>query len=105
MPDPTQKLSNQERSASVTRLAWAAEEGQLDNIECPICHQPSISVWFTQPVDGVYRTWFICTKCSFHSRAQLLGKPSFYAEDRRRADLENRDKSILEQAVFKMPPR
>jgi hypothetical protein len=96
---------NQERVAVLSRIAGEAEAGRLDNLECPSCHQPSVSVWFTNPAENTYRTWFLCTQCDFHSRAQNAGKPALFTEDRRRADLEDRDRSILANAVFKKPIR
>ena len=62
-----------ERSAHVVRLLKEPMPGTLDALECPSCHRDSVSVWFTHPGDGIYRTWFICSECSFQLRAQNVG--------------------------------
>jgi hypothetical protein len=85
------------------RLLWAASAGTLDDLECPLCHQRSESAWFTHPGDGIYRTWFICTECSFQLRAQNSGRPEHYSEDRVSEQLENSDEGLLESARFKRP--
>ena len=100
MPEMDQKFSNREGVADLSRLAFAAERGQLEGLECPSCNQPEVSVWFTHTAPDEYRTWFFCSHCEFHSRAQNAGKPASFTEDRRRADLEERDRSILEKAIF-----
>jgi len=99
-----QKVSSREKVAGLSRLAFAAERGQLEGLECPSCNQPVISVWFTHPAPDEYRTWFFCAQCDFHTRAHNGKRPAFFTEDRRRDDLEDRDKAILEQAVLKRPP-
>ena len=53
--------SKAERMAHLLRLLNAASAGTLDALECPRCRQDAVSVWFTHPGDGIYRTWFICT--------------------------------------------
>src|SRR5208337_4872216 len=74
--------SRAEQVAHAVRLFKAASEGTLDTLECPSCHKHSGSVWFTHPGDGVYRTWFVCSECSFQLRAQNSGRPEHYSEDR-----------------------
>jgi hypothetical protein len=103
MPDLNREALRQKTMDWAARLGWAAEKSQLGNVRCPACHRLSVSVWFTHPAEDAYRTWFICTQCSFHSRALNLNMPPFFSEDRRRADLEEQDRSILERAVFKKP--
>jgi hypothetical protein len=105
MPEQNQEISNREILAGLTSITNKAASGHLDNLECPSCHQPSVLVWFTNPAENTYRTWFLCTQCDFHSRAQNAGKPTSFTEDRRCADLEDRDRSILLNAVFKRPIR
>ncbi len=95
--------SKAELLAHQQRLLWAADAGTLDDLECPRCRQHSVSVWFTHPGDGIYRTWFICSECSFQLRAQNVGIPPHYSEDRVSEQLENYDESLLARARFKRP--
>ena len=80
-----------------------AANGRLDGLECPTCWKKTVSVWFTHPAVDFYRTWFLCTACDFHTRAQHAAKPAFFTEARVRSDLEDKDLSILEGAIFKRP--
>lgn len=100
-----QNPSNNERVAELLRLANEAAAGHLDELECPECQHSAISVWFTHPSPEVYRTWFICGDCGFHTRAQLADKPPYFTESRVSTDLEERDLLILKQAKFKRPPQ
>jgi hypothetical protein len=97
-PKPTNDGEGLERHI---RLLKEADAGNLDNLECPNCRQPSVSVWFTNPVEDTYRTWLLCTKCSFHSHAINAVRPPFFSEKRRRADLKKQDRSILKNMIFK----
>jgi hypothetical protein len=81
----------------------AAEAGHLDDLDCPGCCKPAVSVWFSNPVPGEYRTWFLCSECTFHTRAQNTDKPAFFLIERCRTDLEARDKAVLDIARFKPP--
>jgi hypothetical protein len=63
-------------------LLHSLESGVLDATECPRCHKNGISVWFTQPAENVYRTWFRCEECSFRMRAQNRGRPRLYSPAR-----------------------
>lgn len=92
--------SRAEQMAHQLRLLNAASAGTLDDLECPLCHKYSVSVWFTHPGEGVYRTWFTCSECSFRLRAQT-GRPEHYSEDRVSEQLENYDESLLARASFK----
>jgi hypothetical protein len=85
------------------KLANEAYAGHLDELECPGCRKPAVSVWFTNPAEDFYRTWFLCTACKFHTRAQNTEKPPFFSEGRRRADLEELDSDIIKKAIFKQP--
>lgn len=69
-------------------LAWMADAGQLDALPCPECHDSSVSVWFTHPAENEYRTWFICEKCGFQTRARNEGRPAHYSEARDRTSRE-----------------
>jgi hypothetical protein len=77
--------------------------GRLDRLTCPKCNELTISVWFTNPAEGEFRTWFLCSNCDFHTRAHKSDKPAFFSADRVRDDLEAQDRSIIEKAVFRRP--
>ena len=94
-----------ERISSYTRLLNQAEVGHLDNLECPGCGNHAVKVWYTNPVENTYRTWFICSDCDFHTRAQNIARPQFFAEDRVNKELEERDLLILKRSRFKQPPQ
>lgn len=97
---PTQ---TQERVRRRIALLEEACEGHFDNLECPDCLKPGASVWVTDPSPGEYRTWLLCAFCDFHSHVINSGKPTYFTEDRRRADLEERDRAILKQIISKKP--
>ncbi len=65
-------------------LLQAATAGQLDELPCPSCGRPCVSVWFTHPTEALYRTWFLCAACGFEMRAQNAGRPPYYSEERDR---------------------
>ena len=52
-------------------LLQAANEGRLENLRCPQCGEAAVSVWFAHPAVNVYRTWFVCDRCSFEMRARI----------------------------------
>lgn len=93
------------KAQKITELLWAADEGRLEELDCPDCHEPTVSVWFTHPMEGEYRTWFICGECSFHIRAHNTGRPPHYSEERVSEKLENYDEHLLSTAKFKRPKR
>jgi hypothetical protein len=95
--------SSKVRMVEQVRLLNECEAGNLENLECPTCELLTVSVWFTNPAVGFYRTWFTCTECGFHTRVQNSSKPLHYSEERRRTDLEERDSQILSNAVFESP--
>ena len=101
----SQNQSNNERVSLHVRLLKEAAAGRLDDLECPKCRQPAVSVWFTHPAADFYRTWFICVNCDFHTRAQNAEKPPFFSEDRVSTELDEKDVAILRQSLFKRPPR
>ena len=80
-----------------------AAAGRFEQLACPKCHNATVSVWFTNPAKDEFRTWFLCSNCSFHTRAQNSVKPAHFCTYRVRADLEASDQSILSQAIFKRP--
>src|SRR5579862_5240166 len=82
-------------------LARAAGSGALDSLECPDCHNLSVSVRFTQPRQGVYRTWFLCSECAFQTRMQDSGRPTHYSEERVDKRLEEYDSDLLGKMCFR----
>ncbi len=78
-----------------------AESGHLDELTCPFCHSPSVSVWFSNPAPGVFRMWFVCTACSFQTRTQHAKKPNGFSPARVRDDLQKKDEAVLKQSKFK----
>jgi|SRR5215469_6028505 len=96
--------STDERVSSHLRLLKEAAAGRIDDLECPQCRQQTVSVWFTHPAAGFFRTWFICGNCDFRTRAQNAEKPPFFSEDRVSTELEEKDLAILRQSIFKRPP-
>jgi RHS repeat-associated protein len=81
-------------------LLEEADKGHLEDLQCPNCAHASVGVWFTHPAADTYRTWFICSDCDFHTRVQNTERPRFFSEDRVSTDLEERDLSIVRQAIF-----
>lgn len=100
----TQQIAT-ERASELVRLANEAAAGRFEGLRCPKCHEAAVSVWFTHPAADVYRTWFICAGCDFHSRAQHTDKPPSFTESRVSTDLEERDLLVLRGARFKRPPQ
>lgn len=86
---------DQEFIAEIERLMWAAHVGALDSLECPKCHNQSVSVRFTHPREDVYRTWFVCSECSFEARAQNSDRPAHFSEMRVDERLQMYDADIL----------
>ncbi len=97
------KKSNDERLRVHLHLLNEAASGRLDSLECPKCREKTVSVWFTHPAADFYRTWFLCTGCDFHTRAQETAKPAFFTESRVRTDLQEKDRAILNAAKIKRP--
>jgi hypothetical protein len=81
----------------------ALDGGAVENIDCPECQQPSVSVWFSNPQPDEYRTWFICNNCTYKMRAQNSGRPSQYSEARRKPGLEGYDADLIRKAKFPRP--
>ena len=103
MPKRTHQ-DNEDAVERHVRLTHEAHAGQLEDLECPECSLAAVSVWFTHPAPDVYRTWFLCANCKFHTRAQNAEKPQFFSEERVDTELEGRDLAILRAAKFKRPP-
>jgi len=95
--------SNDERLSVHIHLLYEAANGHLDGLECPKCGNKTVSVWFTHPAADFYRTWFLCTGCDLHARAQNTARPVHFTEARVRADLQEKDLAILNAAKFKRP--
>jgi len=84
--------SNETRiGASLLRML---ESGILDGIECPQCGRQTVSLRFTRPRESEYRTWFICTNCSFRLRAQNIGRPRQFSAARVDEELESYDRAV-----------
>lgn len=95
---PKQNSPHRSSSDDVIRrvnLLRALEAGALDTIECPDCHNRSVSVWFSHPVENDYRTWFVCSNCAFRMRAQNTCRPKFYSEERLSHELDVYDTRLL----------
>lgn len=86
---------SQDNVAALIKLLEYAESGMLDSISCPECGAPSISVWFTNPCESEYRTWFVCSQCDFSLRTQDSGRPTFFSADRINEKLQSYDQRIL----------
>jgi len=95
---------NNELTAQM-HLLQEADMGHLESLECPKCQHMAVSVWFSHPASDVYRTWFICANCEFHTRVQNAQKPRFFSDDRVSTELEERDLAIARQTIFKRPPQ
>jgi hypothetical protein len=102
---PQNPRHSDERLSSHVRLMKGAAAGQLEDLECPTCGHAAVSAWFTHPEPDMYRTWFICSDCDFHSRAQNTERPVFFSEVHVCTDLEERDLSILKRSLFRRPPQ
>ena len=74
--------------------------GQVEGLPCPSCNTSSISVWFTHPCKGEYRTWFVCDRCGFDVRLQHGAKPTRFDERRISRHLEEYDVRLLEKRVL-----
>jgi hypothetical protein len=85
------------------RLLRAADAGALDSLECPQCHKLSVTVRFTQPQRDVYRTWFLCSGCTFETRVQNSERPPHYSEERVDKCLEKYDSDLLSRMRFPRP--
>ena len=78
-----------ERRAALLR---AAAEGTLTDLSCPSCGSATVSVRFTHPAVTEWRTWFICSSCTFEMRTQNTGMPQHFCEDLIDPALELRDR-------------
>jgi len=79
----------------IVALLKALESGSIDEIECPGCHKNRMRVWFTNPAQGEYRTWFVCSYCGIRKRVQASCRPAFYREDLVNKELEAYDRELL----------
>lgn len=91
------------RLAEIQNLLVAEDAGVLDGLECPDCHVRSVAVRYTEPQEGVYRLWFLCSECKFQQRVQLAGKPKYFSIQRVDERLQAYDADILEKCVFPLP--
>lgn len=71
------------RKADIDRhvaLFYQVDAGQLDDLICPRCERPAMSVWFTRRGE-TYFTWLTCKLCGHEIRAQGE-RPPHYTEER-----------------------
>ena len=92
-----------DRWAKVKSLLVAEDAGVLDSLECPDCRSHSVSVRYTNPQENVYRTWFLCSECTFQERAQMAERPKHFSIERVDKRLEAYDADLLEKCRFKLP--
>jgi len=74
-------------------LVKRASRGELDGLPCPDCGVDSVTVKFTSPDAGQYRTWFVCLSCDFTMRTQNSGRPAHFDAERVDSSLERMDRS------------
>jgi transcription elongation factor Elf1 len=91
----SQHHSNSDDVSNRLRLLRELESGRLDCLECPDCDKQTVSVWFSHPQETVYRTWFVCSNCSFRMRAQNTARPQFYSDERLSHELDVYDARLL----------
>lgn len=84
-----------QKSEDIVDLLCLAEGGRLDSLPCPICAASALSVWFSHPVPDRYFTWFVCNACGGHLHVNNSRQPPYFAEDRRRAEFEAKDRAII----------
>ena len=85
------------------KLLHFVENGQMTNLPCPRCGFDMVNAWFTNPLNEVYKLWFICDKCTLEVRVQLSNRPSFFDQRRVNLDLEARDRTMLDKEKFRDP--
>ncbi|MCA9317195.1 MAG: hypothetical protein KDB73_17030 [Planctomycetes bacterium] len=66
--------------------------GVLDDLPCPACGADTVQVRYTNPFEGEYRVWFLCSRCDFRTRAQASGKPPHYTPERVDEELQEQDR-------------
>lgn len=88
-------LGSSDDVASRLRLVRDLESGQLERLDCPGCNTQAVSVWFSHPRETVYRTWFVCSNCSFRMRTQNSTRPKFYCDERLSHELDVYDDRLL----------
>ena len=97
--------SHNDNLASRLELLQALEAGNLDGLQCPDCGRPSVSVCFSRPCEGEYRTWFFCGSCEFHMRVQGSGRPKHFSPGRVDPGLEMYDDELLRTSRFPRPDK
>ena len=90
----SQHQSNSDDLNRRVKLLRELESGQLDSLDCPSCDGQTVSVWFSHPGETEYRTWFVCSNCSFRMRAQNTTRPRFYSEERLSHELDVYDQRL-----------
>ena len=89
-----------DRLDHIVAILASAADGVLDDLECPDCHARSVSVRFTNPQEGVFRTWLVCSQCTFEQRSQNSEKPRTFSSKRVDKRLQDYDAAMLEKAKF-----
>jgi len=85
------------------RLLERTVTDEFDSLECPQCHQPSLSIWFTPPRKDHYRTSFVCSQCQLEARdidRQMAGN---YWEERMNRRLHAYDAELLQEGPLPAP--
>jgi hypothetical protein len=81
-------------------LVKQAALGQCENLECPDCRHPSVSVCLhIHSRTNTGRGLFVLIANFIHNSA----RPDHFTEDRVNSELERMDESILKAAIFKRP--
>jgi hypothetical protein len=55
-PEDSRSRSNE--LADQLRLIEKLASGQWECLECPLCHNQTVTAWFTHPMEDEYSTWF-----------------------------------------------
>lgn len=92
---PNRSDSGGDETKELLNLLRDLASGNIDEIECPSCLKNRMRAWFTNPADGEFRTWFVCSNCGVRKRVQNSGRPESYREDRRNTELETYDRDLL----------
>ncbi len=93
--------TNSDEVVRRVKLLHELESGLLDSLKCPSCGEPTVSVWFSHPGETEYRTWFVCSNCTFRMRAQNTTRPRFYSEERLSHELDVYDERLLNMSRLK----
>lgn len=93
---PEHSQTPEDSLAERLKLVRALDAGTLDSIECPECHANAVTVRFTRPIPGEFRTWFLCTNCAFKLRIFNPCPPKNYSAERLDEQLEAYDFNLIQ---------